>query len=159
MVNTLMLYVRMFIMMIIGLFTSRIVLKSLGVTDFGIWNAVGGLTALFSVVTAALSGSISRHITFALGSGDKKKLHKVFASGIRIQWGISIIVLLLIETLGIWFLNCKMNIPTERMGAANWVLQATMASMIRGLVSAPFTAVIIAHEDMRAFSVITVFDA
>ena len=157
--NTLLLYVRMFIMMFIGLFTSRIVLRSLGVTDFGIWNAVGGLTSLFAVVTAALSSSISRNITFALGEGNPDKLKSVFASSIRIQWNVALIVIVLIETLGLWFLNCKMNIPAERMGAANWVLQATMVIMVMGLISAPFTAVIIAHEDMGAFSVITVLDA
>lgn len=157
--NTLLLYVRMLFMMTISLYTSRIVLNSLGVEDFGIYNVVGGVVAMFSVLSGSLSAAISRFITYELGIGNKKKLKNIFSSAVTIQFAIGIIIIFLTETIGIWFLNTKMNIPTERMTAANWVLQFSVATFIINLISIPYNAAIIAHEKMSAFAYISIIEA
>ena len=112
--NTLLLYVRMLFTMSISLFTSRVILSNLGVEDFGIVNVVGGVVSMFSVLSGSMSSSISRFITFELGAGDKQRLKTVFTTGINIQLGMSVLILLEAELVGVWFLNCKMNIPEER---------------------------------------------
>lgn len=157
--NTILLYFRTIFIMLISLYTSRVVLHTLGVEDYGVYNAVGGVVSMFSMISGALSTAISRFITFGLGKGDIDKLKKVFSSSINIQFAISLIVLLLCETLGIWFLNCKMNIPDGRMAAANWVLQCSLFSFIIGLISTPYNACIIAHERMQAFAYISIIEA
>ena len=135
----------MLFMMAVSLFTSRVVLNTLGVEDYGINNVVGGVVAMFSVLSGSMSSSISRFITFELGKGDKKRLKTVFSTGINIQLGMSLIILLVAEAAGVWFLNYKMNIPEERMYAANWVFQCSILTFILGLLSVPYNAAIIAH--------------
>ena len=156
--NTLVLYFRMIIMMTVSLFTSRVVLNTLGVEDYGINNVVGGVVAMFSVLSGSMSSSISRFITFELGKGDKKRLKTVFSTGINIQLGMSLIILLVAEAVGVWFLNYKMNIPEERMYAANWVFQCSILTFILGLLSVPYNAAIIAHEKMSAFAYISIIE-
>ena len=157
--NTLLLYFRMLFLMFIGLFTSRINLQSLGVDNFGIYNVVGGVVAMFSVLTGSLSVAISRDITFEIGRGDKEKLSKVFSSAVTIQIFMSVIVVLIAEVAGVWFLNNKMVIPTDRLDAANWVLQFSIVSFVLTLISVPYNACIIAHEKMSAFAYITIYEA
>ena len=157
--NTILLYFRTLLILIVSLYTSRVVLNTLGVDDYGIYQAVGGVVAMFSVISGALSNSISRFITFSLGKGDKETLNKVFVTSINIQVIISIIVLLLCEIVGVWFLNCKMNIPPERIVAANWVLQCSLITFVVGLISTPYNACIIAHEHMSAFAYVSILDA
>ena len=128
--NTLLLYFRTLFIMAVTLYTSRVILNTLGVTDYGIYNVVGGLVASFSVISGSLSSSISRFITYELGHGDFDKLKRIFTTSVNIQLGISLVILVLGETLGLWFLNEKMNIPLERMTAANWVLQCSLFSFI-----------------------------
>ena len=113
--NTLLLYVRMLFTMSISLFTSRVILSNLGVEDFGIVNVVGGVVSMFSVLSGSMSSSISRFITFELGAGDKQRLKTVFTTGINIQLGMSVLILLVVELVGVWFLNCKMNIPIAKI--------------------------------------------
>lgn len=156
--NTLLLYFRMLFMMAVSLFTSRVVLNTLGVEDYGINNLVGGVVAMFSVLSGSMSSSISRFITFELGKGDKKRLKTVFSTGINIQLGMSLIILLVAEAAGVWFLNYKMNIPEERMYAANWVFQCSILTFILGLLSVPYNAAIIAHEKMSAFAYISIIE-
>lgn len=156
--NTLVLYFRMIFMMAVSLFTSRVVLNTLGVEDYGINNVVGGVVAMFSVLSGSMSSSISRFITFELGKGDKKRLKIVFSTGINIQLGMSLIILLVAEAAGVWFLNYKMNIPEERMYAANWVFQCSILTFILGLLSVPYNAAIIAHEKMSAFAYISIIE-
>lgn len=156
--NTMLLYVRMLFMMAVSLYTSRIVLNTLGVEDFGIHNVVGGFVAMFAVLSGSLSSSISRFITFELGKGDKQRLGNVFSTGVNIQIGMSIIIILLAEAIGVWFLNTKMNIPVERLGAANWVFQCAIFTFVLGLLSVPYNAAIIAHEKMSAFAYISVIE-
>lgn len=157
--NTILLYFRTLLILIVSLYTSRVVLNTLGVDDYGIYQAVGGVVAMFSVISGALSNSISRFITFSLGKGDKETLNKVFVTSINIQVIISIIVLLLCEIVGVWFLNYKMNIPLERIVAANWVLQCSLITFVVGLISTPYNACIIAHEHMSAFAYVSILDA
>ncbi len=157
--NTLLLYVRTIFVMAVSLYTSRIVLSALGVENYGVYNVVGGVVAMFSVISGALSGSISRFITFELGHGNTSRLRSIFSTSINIQIGISLLIILLGETIGCWFLNNKMNIPAERLYAANWVLQCSLATFIINLISVPYNAVIIAREKMSAFAYVSILDA
>lgn len=121
--NTILLYFRMFVMMAVGLFTSRVILDALGASDYGIYNVVGGLVTMFSVLTGAMSVATSRFLTFALGVGDREQLRKTFVTAVNIHLLIAVAMIVIAEVVGIWFLNNKLNIPAERMGAANIVLQ------------------------------------
>lgn len=150
--NTLVLYTRSIVILVISLFTSRITLQALGVNNYGIHSAVGGVIAMFSVISSSLSKSISRYITFELGHGDIEKLKRIFSTSLNIQLGIGTFLLLLGETVGVWFLNTQMNIPEGRMTAANWVLQCAMISSFVGLTQTPYTACIIGHEKMSVFA-------
>lgn len=156
--NTLLLYVRMFLLMLITLYTSRVVLGILGVEDFGIYNVVGGVVAMFSVISGSLSAAISRFITYELGKGDKDKLIKIFSSSVTIQLGLGLIIFILAEAVGVWFLNNKMTIPASRIYAANWVFQLSILTFIINLISVPYNAAIIAHEKMSAFAYISILE-
>ena len=157
--NTLLLYFRMLFMMVVSLYTSRVILNALGVEDFGIYNVVGGVVAMFSVISGSLSAAISRFITYELGKGDQSKLNKIFSASVTIQLLLSLIIVVLIESVGVWFLNAKMTIPAERMTAANWVLQFSIVTFVIGLISVPYNAAIIAHEKMSAFAYISILEA
>ena len=157
--NTLLLYFRMLFMMVVSLYTSRIILNALGVEDFGIYNVVGGVVAMFSVISGSLSAAISRFITYELGKGDQGKLNNIFSASVTIQLLLSLIIVILIESVGVWFLNAKMTIPEARMTAANWVLQFSIITFVINLISVPYNAAIIAHERMSAFAYISILEA
>ena len=146
-------------MMAVSLYTSRVVLNALGVEDFGIYNVVGGVVAMFTVLSGSLSAAISRFITYELGKGNQENLNKIFSSAITIQLGLAGIIILLAETVGFWFLNVKMNIPEIRMEAANWVFQFSILTFAINLISVPYNASIIAHEKMSAFAYISILEA
>mgnify|MGYP006988848411 CR=1 FL=1 len=156
--NTILLYMRMIFLMIVGLYTSRVVLRELGVDDYGIYNVVGGVVAMFSLLSGSMTTAISRFITFELGRGDKAKLTSIFSSSITVQLILSGIILLIAETVGLWFLNNKMVIPADRMTAANWCYQLSLITFVVNLVSVPYNATIIAHERMSAFAYISIFE-
>lgn len=156
--NTLFLYVRTLFVMAVSLFTSRIILQTLGVDDYGIYNAVGGVVAMFSVVTGALSTSISRFLTFELGKGDVERLKVIFSTSVNILVGVSILVIVVGEIVGLWFVNSKMNIPTDRLYATNWVLHCALLSFAINLISIPYNAAIIAHERMSAFAYVSILE-
>lgn len=156
--NTLLLYFRMFFMMVVSLYTSRVVLNVLGVEDYGIYNVVGGVVAMFSVLSGSLSSAISRFITYEIGKGECEKLKRVFSSAVTVQLTLGLIIVLVAETAGLWFLNTKMNIPAERMSAANWVLQFSVVTFVINLISVPYNAAIIAHEKMSAFAYISILE-
>lgn len=156
--NTLLLYVRMLFTMAVSLFTSRVILNALGVEDYGINNVVGGIVTMFSVLSGSLSSSISRFITFELGKGNIERLKTIFSTGVNIQLGMSVLIIIIAEAVGIWFLNTKMNIPTDRMVAANWVFQCAILTFVLNLLSVPYNAAIIAHEKMSAFAYISVVE-
>ena len=156
--NTVLLYMRTFFVMIIGLFTSRVILQTLGVEDYGTYTIVGGFVSFFSIISGTLVSTTQRFITFELGKGDGANTQKVFGAAMAIHVALAIILLILFETIGLWFLNCKLNIPGERLYAANWVFQFSILSFLVNIISTPYTAVIIAHERMKAFAYISIMD-
>ena len=145
--------------MIITLYTSRVILKALGVEDYGVYQVIGGLVAMFSVISNALSSAISRFITYEIGRGDKEKLKRIFSSSVLIQIVISVIFIIIAEIVGLWFLHNKMQIPEGRMFAAQCVLQFSLITFCVNLISVPYNACIIAHEHMKAFAYVSVIDA
>ncbi|MEY8686599.1 MATE family efflux transporter [Bacteroides sp. AN502(2024)] len=157
--NTLILYVRMFFLMLVSLYTSRIVLNTLGVEDFGIYNVVGGVVAMFSMLSGSLSAAITRFFTYELGRGNQERLHLIFSSSLTIQLGFALIIVILAETVGLWFLNVKMNIPDARMVASNWVFQFSILTFIINFICLPYNASIIAHERISAFAYISILEA
>lgn len=156
--NTLLLYFRMLFMMVVSLYTSRVILNALGVEDFGIYNVVGGVVAMFTVISGSLSAAISRFITYELGRGNQSKLNKVFSASVTIQLLLSLIIVILIELVGVWFLNNKMTIPEDRMTSTNWVLQFSIVTFVINLISVPYNAAIISHEKMSAFAYISILE-
>lgn len=156
--NTMLLYVRMILVMLVSLYTSRILLVALGITDYGIYNVVGGVVAMFTFMSSALGNASSRYITIALGKGDPTYVQKVFSAALIIHWGIAIVIMLLAEVIGVWFLNTKMDIPTTQLVAANWVLQFSILATFITVISVPYNAMIIAHERMGVYAVISIVD-
>ncbi len=156
--NTLLLYGRMLFGMVVSLYTSRVVLNTLGVEDYGIYNVVGGFVAMFSLISSSLSSSVSRFITFELGKGNPEKLKRVFSTSLLIHLTLIAVIVIVAETVGVWFVNNKMTIPEDRMYAANWVFQASIVSFCIRLLSVTYNATIIAHERMNAYAYIGVLD-
>jgi len=157
--NTLALYARTAVTLLIALFTSRVVLQTLGVVDFGIYNVVGGVVVLFSFLNAAMSSATQRFLNFELGRKNLAQVARVFSMSMSVHFCIAGTVLILAETLGLWFLNTQLNIPAERMVAANWVYQFSVASTLLGIMLVPYNATIIAHERMTFFAAVSVVTA
>lgn len=150
--NTLALYLRMGVTMLVSLFTSRVVLQTLGVEDFGIYNVVGGVVVLFSFLNAAMSSATQRFLNFELGRGNVVHAGRVFSMSMSVHFVIAGTVLVLAETLGLWFLNTQLNIPVARMAAANWCYQFSVASTLLGIMLVPYNATIIAYERMTFYA-------
>lgn len=142
----------MLLNMVVSLYTSRIVLQTLGVEDYGVYGVVGGIVSMFSFLNSTMAGATSRFLTFEMGKGDKERLKATFSSALIIHIGIALLVLILAETVGMWFLNNKLVIPEGRMGAAHWVLQFSILSMMVGFTQVPYNATIIAHEKMDVYA-------
>ena len=157
--NTLLLYFRTLFIMAVTLYTSRVVLNTLGVEDYGIYNVVGGIIVMFGFINSSMASATQRYITFALGRGDAEGLQRVFSTALQIHVLIAALVVLLGETVGLWFLYTKMQIPAGRMDAAFWVLQCSILSTVVMMVSVPYNADIIAHERMSAFAYISILEA
>ena len=147
-----MLYIRMLLSMVVSLYTSRVVLNTLGVEDYGIYGVVGGVVGMLSFLNATMSGATSRFLSVELGKGDSKKLNETFNSALIIHLVIAFIVLVLAETIGLWFLNQKLVIPEERMFAAQVVYQLSIFSTLIGIVQVPYNAVIISREKMDIYA-------
>lgn len=156
--NTAMLYIRMLFVMFISLYISRVILKVLGVEDFGIYNVVGGIVALFSFLNSAMSGATSRFIAFELGKEDIDRVNKTFNTAFIIHLGIAIIVFLIAETVGLWFLDNILNIPIDRFPSAKIVYQFSIFACVVNIIQIPFSAYIIAHEKMNIYACISIFD-
>lgn len=154
-----MLYVRTLFVMVISLYTSRVVLQVLGVEDYGVYQVVGGLVAMFSVISSSLSSAISRFITFEIGRGDVERLKRIFSTSIIIQLCLCVIVALAVEIGGLWFMHTEMQIPAGRLDAAEWVLHCSVLTFCLNLLSIPYNACIIAHEHMKAFAYVSVVEA
>lgn len=156
--NTVALYFRMLVTMVVGLFTSRILLDSLGVEDYGIYNLIGGFVTMFNVFRAGLISATQRFITFDLGKGDLKELRGTFSTSFIIFLFISALIVALAEAIAPWFIANKLTIPANRMAAAMWVFQFSLFTLVLNLLSSPYTALIIAHEKMKTFAYISIFE-
>lgn len=152
------LYIRLLFTIGVGLFTSRVILNTLGVKDYGVYNVVGGVVTMFSLFTSSLSSAISRFINVELGGGNIDRLKIVFSTSITIQLVLALLIAIVVEAIGVWFLNTQLNIPEDRMYAANWVLQFSIFTFVINLISVPYNAAIIAHERMDAFAYISILE-
>lgn len=142
--------------MLVSLYTSRVVLNTLGVDDFGIYNVVGGVVTMFSFLNSAMSSGTQRFLSFELGKKDYEQLKRIFSMSINIHASIAIIIFILAETIGLWFLNTQLTIPDERMVAANWVYQFSILAFIVTIMSVPYNAAIISHERMSIFAYVSI---
>ena len=156
--NTLFLYLRMFVMMLTALFTSRIVLDVLGASDYGLNNIIGGVVVLFSFLNSALLSATQRFLNFHLGRQDYKQTNVVFCMSMNTYILLSIVVVVLGETIGLWFVNTQLNIPSERMYAAQWVYQFTLIQFVINLLRVPYNASIIAYERMNFYAYISLVE-
>lgn len=157
--NSLYLYARMLLMMGVSLYTSRVILENLGVEDFGIFSAVGGVAVIFSFFNNALCGSTQRFITVSIGKDSVEESRKVYSMSMNCHIIICLVILVLSETIGLWFLNSELNIPPEKMGEANWVFQFALVSCLTGVISVPFSGCIIAYEKMSFFAMTSIISA
>ena len=156
--NTAMLYIRMLLTMAVSLYTSRIILNTLGVEDFGIYNVVGGFVTMFGFLNSAMASATQRFLSFEIGRKDLKQLHNVFSMSVNIHLLIAFIILILAETIGLWFLNTQLTIPPERLIAAKWVYQFSILALIVNMLSVPYNAAIIAHERMNIFAWVSIIE-
>lgn len=150
--NTVMLYIRMVLSIVVSLYTSRVVLNTLGVEDFGIYGVVGGVVSMFSFLNASMSGATSRFLTYEMGQGDMKRLQDTFSSALIVHIIIALVVFVLTETVGLWFLINKLVIPDNRMFAAHVVYQLSIFSTMVGITQVPYNATIISHEKMDVYA-------
>lgn len=157
--NATLLYFRMILLMAVSLYTSRIVLSTLGIEDYGIYNVVGGFIGMLAFLNGAMCGCTQRFITFALGKGDKQELKKIFSTTLITHAIIALLVFVLAETVGLWFVIEKLVIPPDRFVAAMIVYQCSVASALIMIMSFPYNADIIAHERMSAFAYISIVEA
>lgn len=156
--NTGMLYIRMLLIMAVSLYTTRIVLSILGIEDYGIYTIVGGVVTMFSFLNSAMARASQRFLSFELGRKDYKQLARVFSISINIHVTIAVIILILAETIGLWFLNTQLNIPAERMNAANWVYHFSIFAFFVTIINVPYNATIIAHERMNIYAYIGILE-
>ena len=155
--NTFVLYFRMLFLMLVTLYTSRVILDALGVNDYGIYNVVGGFVSMFALISAALTSACSRFLNFEMGKGDITRQNVVFSTAVTIQWTLAIIVFILAEVIGVWYVNNVMVIPVERLTAANWCFQFSVFNFCMKLITVPYNASIIAHEKMKAFAYVSIY--
>lgn len=157
--NTGMLYIRQLFVMGIAFFTSRLTLQVLGEKDFGIYAATGGITILLTTLTNSMSGCIQRFMTFAIGKNDRTFLSKVYSSAFAIQLLVSFLLFLLIQSVGVWLIYNKLTIPADRLDIAFWAFQISMLISILGIINVTNHSMVIAHEDMRVFALVSIGDA
>ena len=156
--NTLYLYLRMFVTMAVSLYTSRVVLQVLGVSDYGLYNVIGGVIASFSMLSSALTVGTQRFLTYAMGERSEEKLKRTFSIALGLHVFLAIIVLVLSETIGLWFVCNKMNIPFGRMTAAICVYQFSIIAFIINLIQVPFQSCLISHERMNMYAYMSIYD-
>ena len=156
--NAGMLYVRMLFLLFTTLYTSRVILNSLGVVDYGIQNVVAGIITLFSFLNTSMSTATQRYLTFTLGTGDQEELKRIFSTSFIIHIGIALFLWAIAESIGVWFVNHQLNVPPSRLEAANWIFQFSMLSMALTIVQVPFNALLIAHERMNIYAYMSIFE-
>lgn len=157
--NTLALYFRTIVTMFVALFISRVLLKNLGVEDFGVYNVVGSVVVLFSFFNTTMTASSQRFITYELGKGNIKQANDVFCSAVIVQLFFAVVVIAAMEIVGLWFINNKLNLPVERVSAANWAFQFSILTFCVGMMRVPFDASVIASERMSFFAYASIFDS
>lgn len=157
--NTLFLYIRTFVAMVIGIFTGRIMLEALGIDNYGINNVVGGIVSFASVITGTMAVSSSRYLSYALGEGNFSRLKTIFSTIVNVHFLIGLISIIFLEIIGVWFLNTTAEIPSGRMFAANCVLQFSILTMFVGIMTIPLNALIIARERMTIFAYMSILDS
>ncbi len=157
--NTLMLYIRMAFIMLVNLYTSRVILHALGVDDFGLYNIVGGVVVLFSFINNAMITSVQRFLNYELGRNNIEGAKKIFSASITIHIAVALLFVLLAESIGLWFLNNYINIPFGRENAANWVYQFTIITTVVNIIRAPYNSTIIAYEKMSFYAYISIIEA
>lgn len=157
--NTMFLYLRMMVVMVIALYTSRVILNTLGATDYGIYNVVGGIVTIVAFLNSALGASTSRFLTFALGERDEEKQKKTFGVALNLHICVALLVLILGETIGLWFFYEKMIIPEERLAAAFWVYQFSIITTMVSFTQVPYNASLIAHEEMSIYAYVGLYEA
>lgn len=157
--NTMFLYFRMIITMAVSLFTSRVILQTLGVDDFGIYNLVGGITAMFQFLNGTLADATQRYITVEIGKGEGGNINKIFSICLLLHAILGIIIVIIAEPLGLWMIHNKLIIPADRIEAATWILHFSVISLFIVIISVPYNALIIAHEKMKAFAMISIVEA
>ena len=157
--NTLMLYTRQVVILLVSLYTVRVVLNTLGVEDYGIYNVVGGIVMFFSFLSGTMASATQRFFSFALGENNFEKLKKTFTVNWFIYGAIAIIALILLETVGLWFVNEQLSVPSERFEAACWIYHFSVLTFIASIFTSPFMAIIIAHEDMQIYAYVSIIEA
>jgi O-antigen/teichoic acid export membrane protein len=157
--NTIALYLRTIFVLLVTLYTSRIVLNVLGVEDYGVYNVIGGIVAMLQILSGSISMSISRYLTYEIGRGNENRLSIVFSTSKRIMQLFAILVLIVGEIVGIWFINHKLNIPIGRLEAANFIFQFSLVSFCVNVISIPYNACIIAHERMTAYAYFSIIES
>lgn len=157
--NTMLLYVRQLFTLALSLYTSRLTLQVLGANDFGIYAAVGGFTALLTILTSSMAGSGQRFLTFELGQGNERQLNKIFNTFLQLMLLLTVVLVLLAETLGVCFIEKYLTIPHERLNVALWVFQLSIFTCVINILNAPYNSVIVAHEDMGKFALFSIVDA
>ena len=156
--NSFFLYIRMLLLIVVQLYTVPIILEALGITDYGIYNVVGGVVTMFSFIGGSMASGSQRFIAFAIGKGEQQNLKKVFNSTLSIYILFALCALVLIECVGVWFLNTHMIIPEDRIIAANWVFQFSLLAFLINLISIPYNSAVIAHERMSVFAYVSIFE-
>ena len=156
--NTLFMYLRMLITMVVTLYTSKIVLNTLGENDFGIYNLIGGIVTFFAFLNIAMTNATQRFLNYELGRGNIEQLKKTFSISMTAHISIALLVLLLAETIGLWFVNTQLRIPVERVTAANWVYQFSVLTLLVNIVRVPYNASIIAYERMSFYAYLSVIE-
>lgn len=156
--NSIVLFCRMLAIMVINLYSVRIVLKALGLEDYGIFNAIAGVVLTSTFISSTLATSIQRFYSYNLGNSSFGYLQEIFSASTNIIGGISVVIFIVFETVGLWLIHTQLTIPECRMAAANWVFQLALFSFILSLIQIPYTASIFAHEDMKAYAVISFCD-
>lgn len=149
----------MLFMMFIGLYTSRVILDKLGAVDFGIYNVVGGFVTMFTVISGAMTTATQRFLSFEIGKGTDGNVKSIFSTMLMIHIGLALVILLLGETVGVWFINAHMNFPAGRYDAANWVFQFSLLVFILNVINVPYNGALIAYEKMSAFAYFSIIDA
>ena len=156
--NTMFLYFRMMFTMVVALFTSRVILQKLGVDNYGIYQSVGGIVGFLSFVNSALSTGSSRFLTYALGEDDFEKLRKTFSTTLTIHIALAVLVVIVAETAGLWFLFNKLVIPADRMDATVYVFHLSILTAVFTLTQVPYNASIISHEKMSIYAYMSIFE-